>query len=778
MCRSSLRCVVWIAVILGLAGCAPAALSPTPLAAVSPTSPRPTVIPTAVALSTLVITPTPTWPSPLSTPVSRPASPMSPLNAAEVNQLAQWEHESVRVALSPDGTTMAAATSGGALQLWRVAEAIPLRTYDNVFASSDVSQMVFSPDGTMLALASGNAVTLWQVSSWEHLRTLSGHKERVRSVAFSPDGTLLASASQDRTVRLWQVENGKLLRTLEAGRNDWGYSVVFSPDGTALAAGMGSQVWVWRVSDGTLLRTLEVNGLHAYAVAFSPDGATLAAGDGEYNVWLWRAADGAYLRRLVGHTGAVSKLAFSPDGTLLASGSADGTIRLWRVEDGAPLRTLSGSGAVTCLAFDPGGALLVSSSVDRTVRFWGVGPSAARPEPRPTPSPNPALASVGSFHPVTPAEGLPQGRIRDLWVAPDGRLWAATEVGIFLQTEGQWTSLYKGLAIRILGADDTGKVWAILNDGQQIAAYDPRTASGQGSVDWSIYGAGQGWTPVNEHQVMNDDLAADRRGWVWLVTGADLRRFDGERWTIYTPEDIGYKGTAEDLDTGATVPWLTDVVRDDVGDIWVSECGSVNGWPAGQGVRWFDGQGWGGAESPVVGSGCVQDIEVDEQGGIWLGVDAILWRYSREQGWVKFPLPPVPQESGRSWGWVDNIELDPEGNPWLSLAVCGGASCGGGLLYRLRGETWTQLGTVVGGEENLPANITGLAFAGGVAWLTDFSPCSVYRVDGDVPKQVATFEVGGDACSIEADAAGRVWVAALDKVVCATACLWWLETKD
>jgi len=65
--------------------------------------------------------------------------------------------------------------------------------------------VAFSPDGRLLASASEDkTVRLWDPVTGQHQRTLTGHAGPVRSVAFSPDGRLLASAGDDGTVRLWR----------------------------------------------------------------------------------------------------------------------------------------------------------------------------------------------------------------------------------------------------------------------------------------------------------------------------------------------------------------------------------------------------------------------------------------------------------------------------------------------------------------------------------------------------------------------------------------------
>jgi len=104
-----------------------------------------------------------------------------------------------------------------------------------------------------------------------------------KDVAFSPDNTILAMPNQVESGRwqapigLWRILDGAFIRNMEGS---YPYKMAFSPDGTILASGTK----LWQVSDGKLVRTLNVPGFY---VAFTSDGAILATGTGDGVIHLW-----------------------------------------------------------------------------------------------------------------------------------------------------------------------------------------------------------------------------------------------------------------------------------------------------------------------------------------------------------------------------------------------------------------------------------------------------------------------------------------------------------
>ncbi|MBW4512984.1 MAG: AAA-like domain-containing protein [Scytonematopsis contorta HA4267-MV1] len=299
------------------------------------------------------------------------------------------ETATINVAINPVGDTIATASLDGTIKLWQLSGNVPVLLTTLTGHKGMVLSVSFSPDGTQLASTSDDkTVKLWQRTgaTWdkvEMLRTFVGHRAMVMSVKFSPDGKTLVSQGWDSQVKLWNPNNS-LLKPLN-GHQAFVYGLAFSPiPSTSLdkkgelsiiaSASTDRTVKLWRLDDkgkSSLLRTLKHDGI-VMGVAFSPDGKRLATASGDATIKIW-TPEGELLATLKGHKGAARKVKFSPDGKRLVSGSADGTVGLWNLEGKTPtlLSLLQGhQGGTWVTNFSPDGQIIASSSGDGTVKLW------------------------------------------------------------------------------------------------------------------------------------------------------------------------------------------------------------------------------------------------------------------------------------------------------------------------------------------------------------------------------------------------------------------------
>ena len=113
------------------------------------------------------------------------------------------------------------------------------------------------------------------------------HRDEVNSIAFSPDGRFLVSASDDGSVRIWNIRDGSSNELPATDDHHWFFSVVFSPDGRYIAAGEAEySLWIWDSRTHKLVANW-IGGHWVRCVKFTPDGKGLMSGSRDMTVKYW-----------------------------------------------------------------------------------------------------------------------------------------------------------------------------------------------------------------------------------------------------------------------------------------------------------------------------------------------------------------------------------------------------------------------------------------------------------------------------------------------------------
>lgn len=308
---------------------------------------------------------------------------ITPENAIMMEQLSIIGRGKInKLVWSPDGRTVAAASTLG-IFLYDPADlnAAPRLLEGH---TRDVFSLAFSPDGTtVLSASQDGTVKQWNVAAGALMQTIplwndfsyeigtSPREKEVWSMAFSPDGSLLATGNFDGTLRLWDLAT-RQARAFSTGHNRMVTSLTFSPDGTILVSnGADRALNIWDVASGSLQTTLPSQGL-VQSVIFSPDGKILAYGGSGTTIQLWDTVLEETRQELSVPNGTLS-LAFSGDGLTLASNGLDGAVRLWDMEAGSSNILHDRAGWITTMAFSPDGTNLISYTWDGVLQMWETG---------------------------------------------------------------------------------------------------------------------------------------------------------------------------------------------------------------------------------------------------------------------------------------------------------------------------------------------------------------------------------------------------------------------
>lgn len=236
-----------------------------------------------------------------------------------------------------------------------------------------------------------SSIRLWQLCpNTGYITCLGsghGHTETVQAVCLAKSGArppFIASGSVDRTLKIWafpgesDVTPMTTLRviTTECGHDKDINSIAIAPNNKVLVTGSQDKTAkVWKIDDDltglTLLSVLRGHKRGIWAVQFSPVDQIVATSSGDGHIKLWSMTDFTCVRTLEGHDSSVLSFSFMSQGRQILSSGSDGLLKLWLIKTSECLKTLDGHEAkVWTTAISKDGEVLLSGGADSTLILW------------------------------------------------------------------------------------------------------------------------------------------------------------------------------------------------------------------------------------------------------------------------------------------------------------------------------------------------------------------------------------------------------------------------
>lgn len=289
------------------------------------------------------------------------------------------------LAYSADGSLLIAQCDNQAVKIYDAAKKAFLREVVGV-----AKQAAISPNGRILASVDKSSqedddmdirrtVALWNVFNGKKLRTFIGNSPRVLCFAFSPDGTKITTGGADRAMRTYDVATGRDASEFNGYRKVI-KAVAFDKTGNHLATAHsdkdGNNIRLWDLEKGTEPADLKAPLIQVASLSYTADGKTLAAGGTSLDnksIVVWNVETSKITKTITTDDSPIQAVAISPDGSMIASGAIDSVVSLWSVASGKLDKKLRGhKKSVYSVAFSPDGKTLATASSDRSVRLWDV----------------------------------------------------------------------------------------------------------------------------------------------------------------------------------------------------------------------------------------------------------------------------------------------------------------------------------------------------------------------------------------------------------------------
>jgi WD40 repeat protein len=214
----------------------------------------------------------------------------------------------------------------------------------------------------------------------------TGHYEKITAIKYSADGQFLYSASEDLTIKLWELSTGREIRTFMGPERAVQY-IDISPDGNRMiTVSQDGTAWIWDVRTGKEVIQLRDTADFITNAIYSQDGKSIITAGKKYSAVIWDVLSQSITQRLEGiglsclNSICSADLSISKNGRFLSIGLQDFITEIWdlksfELKQSIKSRRSSCSSCVVKSKISPDGNLLVTSYGSDSIKVWQIADS-------------------------------------------------------------------------------------------------------------------------------------------------------------------------------------------------------------------------------------------------------------------------------------------------------------------------------------------------------------------------------------------------------------------
>ena len=253
-----------------------------------------------------------------------------------------------------------------------------------------VTALDISRDGLLLASASKDmTVKLWDLQSGKLLYTFADHYEPLVSVGISSNQQRILTSSLSGKIFVWDLETKSLARNLMANVN-WvadstTRAAVIDAQGELVASsGWGGSILLQSVQSGRVIKIPANSQITEQALAIVPNGKMVVSSSQEGALQLWDTATGSLMKTfprksIADQVEPISSLAISSDASQVIAGGWYGSINLWNLKTASVAKQFPKQAQpIVAVALNPDQSLLATVNGNREIALWDVKSGALK----------------------------------------------------------------------------------------------------------------------------------------------------------------------------------------------------------------------------------------------------------------------------------------------------------------------------------------------------------------------------------------------------------------